>query len=326
MAGIPTDGIPSSEARHVPLILTNSPTRNIGNGSREEDLITLDWAAEGFHEDEAVVAPIEIGPAERPSPFPSAQRRYYRSLLSRFKNVQRQLRAIPSSSETSNLKRPVQFQSGLEADRARWHQTTRTLDPAIVQLRRLDAASTFALLQLLTQEMSTLRPTEAAGVRRFGAWAWVTLAKTPQIETLASEEIAEVRELGKAAIEVLTQSIESGNDLLHKEDTSERIARRGADFEAITGTDSEFMDQSRRTLLHSLEEEPLTCSEYQAPNLQRIINAEWSNEESGALPSNGAFSSRPTQILGMVLEMIITIVGEIYGQRDLLDHRLVWTK
>jgi len=106
--------------------------------------------------------------------------------------------------------------------------------------------------------------------RRVGTWAWAVLGRCPDSGQMVSEEVSEVRALGKAAVA-----------LLHAED--------------LDADD---------------EEEPQA------------------DEAEGPLPGDAQYHEKTTieSASRVALDMIITIVGEVYGQRDLLERREMWQR
>lgn len=130
------------------------------------------------------------------------------------------------------------------------------------------------------------------------------LARCRDRGELSSEEIAEMRELGKRAVGLL----EGIRDRWVRDDSHE-ISKQ--EITAAWVNLEELVED------HSLEAETgrsfevLTVDEDTAVHNERKEDSESSEVEAG-------------KQIKMVLDMIITVIGEVYGQRDLLEFRDIW--
>lgn len=129
-------------------------------------------------------------------------------------------------------------------------------EPNIVQLACMDVDSTWELLKLLGDTLGDEDEQSAS----IGAWLWAGLARCPDLGTLVSEEVAELRALANIA----AKSLQAGENL----------------------------DEDHNRILAVTMEHDLGIG--------------------------AAISQR------MILDMVLTVVGEVYGQRDLLEYREVW--
>jgi hypothetical protein len=89
--------------------------------------------------------------------------------------------------------------------------------PNGLQLAELDYDSTFELLAEVTQLVQQPGSYSVMQLKRLGAWVWALLAKVDELGTLSSEEVGFVRELGKAAIEVIRRRVMGEDGVAEKE-------------------------------------------------------------------------------------------------------------
>jgi len=85
--------------------------------------------------------------------------------------------------------------------------------PYGLQLAELDYESTFEMLAEATQLVQDHVSRPTMQIQRLGAWVWALLAKVEELGTLSSEEVGFVRELGKAAIEVIRRRVMGEDDV-----------------------------------------------------------------------------------------------------------------
>jgi len=85
--------------------------------------------------------------------------------------------------------------------------------PNGLQLAELDYESTFEMLAEATQLVQEPASRSTIQIQRLGAWVWALLAKVEELGTLSSEEVGFVRELGKAAIEVIRRRVMGEDDV-----------------------------------------------------------------------------------------------------------------
>jgi hypothetical protein len=282
----------------------------------------------------------------------------------------------------------------------------------MVQLACMDVDSVFGVLKIVGHLLSeNLKSGDAMRIRRIGAWAWGLLGRCRDVGQLTSEEVADLRELGKRAVKILSKLKEEksaksvNNDIdrhhhSHLRDGSQQEEKQGdsdmdeegevvetgieaeaeADVHAGTGIVSERVDgnniplevdqqpsvetpttadKSEEVTTHVSREPLIPPSEpigsepgedadgnleaakarLQAQLLQSTATEDGlppEKEESSSIQKeqtedieDGEVESKldpdePAKQTHAMLDMIITVVGEFYGQRDLLQARDIW--
>ena len=220
--------------------------------------------------------------------FPRAQARYYDSLLAQFRLLQATLRCSPPLSAVETLA-PAQFISFPESTRkvrSQWEKHILSTDPHPVQLACMSTHTVIELVRfLVTRLPKMLRKEDQVGAARAGAWVWGILGKCPDRAELGSEEIGELRALAQVALRL--QEGNFGVALDGDEDNMEGDDEHAAE----TGT---------------------------------VVTSMSNIDEDASVEKVDESDMNRRKLLSTALDMIVTIVGEVYGQRDLLDLRKVW--
>lgn len=216
----------------------------------------------------------------------------------------------------------------------------------MVQLACMDMESVLGVLRLLGDVMSKcVKDNDADQLRRIGAWAWGLLGRCRDVGELGSEEVGELRVFGRKAL-----------SLLKKTGTNKNLSIEGADAEEpkLEDEDPSGDEYETTTAIESIEQvEGHEIDELEAAKLRlqsRLLGEEIAEEEAErrrrntSSPLEAAMNEEPempapkstTQnslpkivVTGeeqsrILLDMIITIIGEFYGQKDLLQERDIW--
>lgn len=172
---------------------------------------------------------------------------------------------------------------------------------------------------------------EVGAMRRLGAWCWGCLARVGEVGVLGSEEVSVLRELGKVAVRVLRgrKSVGGSAGVDGEEDDGEEGEAEEEDVEEGTedgrggggdgGEDIQAQIQAAKArILQSLGDEG-----------SAEVAAEASSDEEGEISDDEQGDDKGPLVsldeaMSTLLDMIITVVGEVYGQRDLLEEREVW--
>ena len=265
-----------------------------------------------------------------------AQDAYYKALAARFLVVRTTLRCTPPLSAIQNLDRshPISLPPNCRKARKQWLLNIDDTDPVMVQLACMDSESVLGVVRILTRTVTkTLRARSARKTRRLSAWIWGILAKCNDRGELSSEEIAELRELGKKAVGILV-GIRDQSDKVYGQEEDEAgtddmsdTEKAGEDFAAAeragivlreeAGADAAAKEQGGEMEAFSALENAkarLRASLSQDDPLKEVVVEHEDNK-------NVVDVDRHIRVL---LDMIISIVGESYGQRDLLEFRDMW--
>lgn len=239
-------------------------------------------------------------------PLPLPQRRYYDSLLAQFRLVQATMRCTPPLAAVGALgpSHLISFPPESRGAREQWEEHIRHMDPHPVQIACMDAESVLELVKFLKRKLGLLlRDADPQLRARLGAWIWATLGKCRDQGELSSEEVGELRALAQRAANMLSE-----NDQGHTDQDD-----AGADHGSTTA-------------------EPYSPNEYAEISIS--LGHRKAITRAGPLDATEGVHREATKttpddrsdLLGMILEMIVTVVGELYGQRDLLELRPAWQK
>ncbi|KAL9603557.1 MAG: hypothetical protein Q9219_001060 [cf. Caloplaca sp. 3 TL-2023] len=313
------------EAKGVPNLLTAPkpvPEEEEGKEEREENRDHLyEDDPRGYYADGAYVAV----PSSSSSSFPhhrqpnntdsgpnaetttDPQEAYYLSLLSNFRALTTLLRSSssPSPPKTQNL--PPK----------NWRTTFLSTPPTPSLLHSLPQETTIAALTALSKHLNFHMLEQGAYV---GAWAWGLLARCREVGMMGSEEVGVVRGLGKKA-SGMVREIGAGfgggggdrSQSEEDEDEGESEAER-----VPSSTTARNHEETRHN----------SSSPSSPPPPHHPLPSSPSSLQHTPSPSP---SSPKIQIqiqtqtrTAATLDMILTIAGEEYGQRDLLAGRTVW--
>ncbi|KAE8139319.1 hypothetical protein BDV38DRAFT_242406 [Aspergillus pseudotamarii] len=311
-----------------------------------------DIAQEGFYVDGVYVAAPSTTPKKQPDttePAQSdAQSSYYNLLHHRFLLLRSILKCTPPSTAIAALdeSHPISLPRRSRDARKEWRRLLLVADPQTVQLACMDMDSVLGVLEVMAKLMSeNIRSGDAERVRRIGAWAWGLLGKCRDVGQLASEEVGDIRDLGKRAAKILRKMREedekkrsAGTDgnLSSGESDDEHPADDQPRAEEETKENTEApSDPPCESLDHDMpdveQEPPAEDLEMAKARLQARI--EQGDESKSTEPEaqegesktedNAAEVAMQTRAM---LDMIITVVGEYYGQRDLLLAREPWNE
>lgn len=258
----------------------------------------------------------------------------------------------------------------------------------MAQLACMDMESVLGLLAIVTRLLSkTVRGGESAQVKRLGAWTWGLLGRCRAVGEMGSEEVGDIRELGKRAARILVKVRESEaveakamqgdgfdmedgegrkeeveeaeenqergfggreningdgnrdgnqvdelditNDVVHTNGniTEPIIAHGEANGDIITPTDGvDAQDELEAAKARLQERLQLQQTGDKMEARESEIEGEENNdddEEEGEVVDDNE-SRNVQQYTRAMLDMIISVIGEFYGQRDLLEFRDIW--
>ncbi|KAE8350803.1 hypothetical protein BDV28DRAFT_159298 [Aspergillus coremiiformis] len=357
-----------SEANSLPFLFTapqptespvEQPDKNdameVATEHQTEDERKSDVARDGVYVDgvyvAAPVATVEVQPAPTATAQSDAQSSYYNLLHHRFLLLRSILKCTPPSASIAALddSHPISLPRHSKNARKEWRRLLLAVEPQTVQLACMDMDSVLGVLGIMARLMSeNVRSGDAERVRRIGAWAWGLLGKCRDVGQLASEEVGEIRDLGKRAVKILRKmkeedekkkrsaemdgnasSGESDDENPTDDQRPPEEEEKGEDVDGPSDPASEPLDHD----MPDAEQDPPTeALEMAKARLQAQIeevedgsasvNPEVQAGESKTEEDNAVIEAAiQTQAM---LDMIITVIGEYYGQRDLLSAREPW--
>lgn len=206
------------------------------------------------------------------------------------------------------------------------------------------------VLRALSFGTSSLKRRQNIGTR-LSAWIWGLLGRLDDIGTLGSEEVGIVRELGKRAVWVgvgWQQDLAEATEEFGEEEMGvDHNADEEDDIEVARLRVLKALEGATTTQDESLEDEDAPLQEMSANNGSTIPPSPQPNPTASAplqseppaavaaphifAPSVSSDEALPSKSVTLpdantsaTLDMIITIVGEFYGQRDLLEFGDGW--
>ncbi|GAD99758.1 hypothetical protein AOR_1_1094014 [Paecilomyces variotii No. 5] len=295
-------------------------------------------------------------------PESDAQSSYYNLLRHRFLLLRSTLRCQPPASAIAALddQHPISLPRSSKVARSEWRQLILSVDPHMVQLACMDMDSVLGVLEIMGRLMSeNVKSGDALRVRRIGAWAWGLLGKCREVGQLGSEEVGEIRELGKRAATILARMrkakemelaqsgthTETGDEELDGEDNEEapemeseptNVAEEPSVRADASGGDPMDVSQTVNTAEEGESEALEAVKARLQARLQGDLKLDVQPQQPGAITeamedteaisktSKETLSTDAEKQTRAMLDMIITIVGEFYGQRDLLEKRDIW--
>ncbi|KAJ5735109.1 uncharacterized protein N7483_000234 [Penicillium malachiteum] len=292
-----------------------------------------------FDNEEAYIAPMKtqqntVAPLHT---YPEAQAAYNNLLRHRFLLLRSTLKCSPPATAIAALDdaHPISLPRKVEAARKEWRRLVMSVDPQMVQLACMDMDSVLGVMQIMARMMSdVLRSEDPEKIRRIGAWAWGLLGKCREIGELSTEEVGDIRDIGKRAVKIL-QKIREADDS-QKADTEEQPdSSDNGEYEQPEDAAPEMEVEGEKDgeVDQEVQPEPKAGGDDDADMPDATDEAAELEKAKARLQAQVQYSSdsepatdeenvaKQTRAL---LDMIIMVVGEYFGQRDLLDSREVW--
>ncbi|PYI30317.1 hypothetical protein BP00DRAFT_436948 [Aspergillus indologenus CBS 114.80] len=254
-----------------------------------------------------------------------AQSTYYTLLHHRFRLLRSILKCTPPPAAIAALDHdhPISLPRHARNARREWRRLLLAVDPQTVQLACMDMESVLGVLGIMARVMSeNVRSGDEAKVRRIAAWAWGLLARCREVGQLGTEEVGEIRDLGKRAVRVLGRMREVEVEV---EDGRKGGGGGGEDEDEEEGEGDVEGEAEAEAEGEGEGEGSATGNEVEVDLEMRDADAHANAHADADADANGnsAASEVALQIRAM-LDMVITVVGEYYGQRDLLQAREFW--
>ena len=245
----------------------------------------------GYVKDGTYVGRPTIGPE-----MPAAARQtldprevYTDALRARFKRQRKVLRVQPAEERDATHvdELPAYFPPNDSKAHATWLRLLKTTLPATSHLRRFDQDTTFRLLELV-QSRCLVREQEVS--KSISAWIWALLSRLEDVGTMSNEEVFRIREFGKRAVLVQLLLSDPASAKLLEGDSDESVDIRNEDEIKLDDEDNVA----------------------DAPDAVQPTDSE----------AKGTTSERVETLA--TFDMVIAIVGDVFGQRDLLEFRRDW--
>lgn len=228
------------------------------------------------------------------------QEAYTEALKERFSKQRAELHRPPAPGSIDGLDNdhPISFPWRNRKAHATWIRILRMVSPHPAQIQAMQQDDIFNVLRLLHKDFLVrekhLPPTTSS-------WIWALLAKLDDVGTMNNDQVWNLRELGKKAI--LVQ--------LALDD-----ADAAAELEA-TAPDAQRKRNAREEKVAMPRDMAIVDSKPGDEDGEASLNAGEDNDQEE--------DSAERQHTLATLDTILVVVGDIYGQRDLLEFRKCWT-
>ncbi len=251
----------------------------------------------GFFEDGAYVARGVVGPniPESAKVMLDPQEAYTRAIKRRFL-IQREALFRPPAEgaiDALGIEHPITFPAMVSKACADWLRYLQTVPPHPDQLRGMDQTTVASLLELLQKHL-LVREKSITAIT--SAWIWALLARLDEVGTMNNDQVSTMREFGKQAV-LVQVSFDS------PEAAAQLELGASEDDQPVTALNRESTMQSSDDAGYS-------------------VNGPVPGDSDSKADARNKTADRQNTLA--TLDAILVIVGELFGQRDLLEFRQPW--
>jgi hypothetical protein len=276
-----------SERQGMPVVLRAAETNS------EEDVDYGVGDSRGYFVEDCYIARPVLRPEAPKKTTVSAKEAYTEVLKRRFDAMRTRLRdgslVGGETAQTDNTK-PVLRPNGGKKAYAECVEHVQKSSPSLSQLQALDQEDTLSMLELIHK--SYFKRGETLG-QHTSAWIWALLARLGDVGMMNNDEVFVLRDLGKRAL-VIQISFNDAAMAAQLEELSRAEAAADSSDEAIT------------------------------PGHEGSQTAATADADKADTAGSSVTQMLDPESTLATLDMIVTIVGEFFGQRDLLDSRRSW--
>ncbi|KAL9012440.1 MAG: hypothetical protein Q9173_002790 [Seirophora scorigena] len=287
------------------------------------------------------------------------QEAYYTSLLAQFETLSPFLRSPSSSQPSPSTSATATVLTS--APTKKWRTTLLYTPPTTALLAQLPQETIINGIAALEKHLDWRMLERGPYV---GLWAWGLLARCRSAGMMGSEEVGVLRDLGKKARGLVrglragygsvgeveeTDGVGDGANDEGSEDTGENemfgetVMMDDAEDNAFNHPESDLARDTDRQAAPNEEDDMANAKLRLLATLQRTHPSTTTSSSNAPRSRTGDDAQPPPQEntheaattataneiplttrIAATLDMIITVVGEEYGQRDLLDGRMVW--
>ncbi|KAI5364529.1 hypothetical protein Slin15195_G040660 [Septoria linicola] len=259
------------------------------NNEGEEDDADEYWP----DDDDAYVALPEVA-ADPVEDMTNPQNVFTKSLRDRLMLQREHLHMATSPTALAELGEgfPVSYEEDSNKSRAEWQRILGSKPPMPAQLRAMNQDIVFRVLQLLLDSYLT----KGRNIKKVtSAWIWALLCRLDDVGNLNNDQVYPLRELGKRVIFLQ----------LH------------------------FSDPEAAAQLEALEQQghsPAAADDAPADEGNKSFNGTETEATTPSGQQEKDDQAGPSENTLATLDMILVVVGEMFGQRDLLEFRRPWTE
>lgn len=283
----------------------------------------------GFFKDEAFIAPVDPTKntnALSDQALPDAQASYYNLLRHRFRLIRATLKCTPPATAIAALDdaHPISLPHNNELARKEWRRLVLSVDPQMAQLACMEQSSVLGVLEIVARELSDIvRSGDAGRIRRMGAWVWGILGRCRELGELSTEEVGAVRDLGKRAVKIFSKfrEAEKSRPTKHTHETDSNEENNEPGDAGTQGKSGQEASKQGPVGEDSAMPDATDSAALEAAKARLQAKLEGDSEVDSTANSEGGAAALQTRAM---LDMIVTVVGEFFGQRDLLEAREIW--
>jgi hypothetical protein len=276
-----------SERQAMPIVLRATETTS------EEDIDYGLGDSRGYFVEDCYIARPVLKPVAPKKTTVSAKEAYTEVLKRRFDTMRTRLRdesLTGGQTAQTDSNKPMLRPNGGKKAYAKCVSYVQKSSPSLAQLQALDQEDTLSMLELIHK--SYFKRGETLG-QHTSAWLWALLARLGDVGTMNNDEVFVLRDLGKRAL-VIQISFNNAAMAAQLEELSRAEAAADSSDEAIT------------------------------PGRDGSQTAATADADKADTAGSSVTQMLDPESTLATLDMIVTIVGEFFGQRDLLDSRRSW--
>ena len=291
----------------------------------------------GYYEDGAYVGrPMAADTAKKDS---DTQSLYHEAMCRRFDIHRARLRTPPTAEAAAALDNDHPTTCDLSHSREltlrTWRYHLRNTSPVPAQLACMDTQTVLKLLPLIEGQLQQYLSTRQDLPEVFSVWIWNLLGRLDDVGQLSTHEVGTIRILAKTAIWMISTIRQRASQARLQE--VEIAAELGHASTGETTPDSPMFQPAQIDDTDGVKDEVGPAREdfgVMATLHQHLRGGQASSTTStNARPATADPASiskidgqGPNMNTLATLDMILTVAGEFFGQRDLLESRLVWDK
>lgn len=200
----------------------------------------------------------------------------------------------------------------------------------MAQLACMDSDSVVGALGIVARELSdVVRGGNVESIRRMGAWVWGILGKCREVGELTTREVGVIRDLGKRAARIC-EKIQEANSQYYlngtDSDIGEDIQTRNTTPQGDSG--QEMMQQAETADTGDSDMPDATNESDDLEAAKARLQAQLRDDVDTKSTDDTSEGEKTyvAQQTNAMLDMILTVVGEFFGQRDLLEARQIWVR
>lgn len=260
-------------------------------------------------------------PFAKLSPQQAYSQRLLLLLHSRRKFLRTLRRKIAASSPNAGIK-PYSLPTWFTAAYETFRSTLLKSIPSPARLAFTDKEDILVLIKCCTGFLKKRNNIDCS----FSVWIWSLLARLDDVGELTNPEVSIVRELGKKAARIM-ESYRELRGLMMIGASDESGSQPNHEVYCMAVNENE--ETTHESLLYKVKE--VDELEARKANLLAMMESSSLSAPVQHAKDDDAINSKPSMDTHMelvevrntnaTLDMIVLVVGEMFGQRDLLEHR-----